>query len=92
MRLIDPIELKKSIAISEILKNGKTLEQIIDSQPSAQPEPKKGQWGFFGYNMFKCTSCGVVYTVDQLESLRNLKTDPEFPDYCPCCGSFNKSI
>lgn len=39
MRLIDPIELKKSIVFSNLLNDGKTLEQIIDEQPSMQPEP-----------------------------------------------------
>lgn len=38
MRLIDPIELKKAIAVSGILKDGKTLGQIIDSLPDAQPQ------------------------------------------------------
>jgi len=33
-RLIDPIELKKSIAYSNMVNDGKTLEQIIDEQPT----------------------------------------------------------
>ena len=39
MRLIDALELKRSIACSSILENGKTLEQIIDEQPTIEPEP-----------------------------------------------------
>ena len=37
-RLIDPIELKKSIVVSNIVGDGKTLEELIDEQPDAQPE------------------------------------------------------
>ena len=33
MNLINPIELKKSIALNEILETNKTLEEIIDGQP-----------------------------------------------------------
>lgn len=38
MRLIDPIKLKQSIAVSNIIGDGKTLEELIDEQPDAQPE------------------------------------------------------
>lgn len=36
MRLIDPIELKRSIVVSNIIGDGKTLEELIDEQPDAQ--------------------------------------------------------
>lgn len=39
MRLIDPIALKESIALSAIMRDGKSLEKIIDEQPTIQPEP-----------------------------------------------------
>ena len=39
MRLIDPIALKESIAFSAIMRDGKSLERIIDEQPSINPEP-----------------------------------------------------
>lgn len=38
-RLIDVIELKKSLAYEAILKEGKTLDQIIDEQPTIKSEP-----------------------------------------------------
>lgn len=38
MRLIDPIKLKQSIAVSNIIGDGKTLEELIDEQPDALPE------------------------------------------------------
>ena len=37
-RLIDAIQLKISIACSSILEDGKTLEQIIDEQPTIEQE------------------------------------------------------
>lgn len=40
MRLIDALELKRSIACSSILEDGKTLEQIIDEQPTIEPEQR----------------------------------------------------
>lgn len=36
-RLIDPIELKRSIVVSNIIGDGKTLVELIDEQPDAQP-------------------------------------------------------
>ena len=53
--------------------------------PSAQP--KKGKWNFIGNNMFECSMCGVLYTTEQLNSLRNYNTDPYLPWFCPHCGS-----
>ena len=41
MRLIDPIALKESIAFSAIMRDGKSLEKIIDEQPTITFEP---QW------------------------------------------------
>ena len=43
-RLIDPIELKQAIATSTILADGKTLEQIIDEQPTVKPERNYDEW------------------------------------------------
>lgn len=51
-------------------------------------EPRKpGRWSFIGEDMFKCTSCGVVYTTEQLNGLRNYDTDPYAPRFCPSCGA-----
>ena len=51
-------------------------------------EPRKpGRWNFIGDNMFECTSCGVVYTTEQLNGLRNYDTDPYAPRFCPSCGA-----
>ncbi|MBR2553838.1 MAG: hypothetical protein IKE94_03150, partial [Aeriscardovia sp.] len=42
MRLIDPIELKRAISVAAMSNNHKTLEQIIDEQPTI--ERKTGKW------------------------------------------------
>lgn len=39
MRAIDAVELKMSIAVSALVEDQKTLEQIIDEQPTIEPEP-----------------------------------------------------
>ena len=39
MRLIDPIGLKQALAVSAILEDKKTIEQIIDEQPTIEPDP-----------------------------------------------------
>ena len=43
MRLIDAEELKRSIAVSALIEDQKTLEQIIDEQPTIE-ERKNGKW------------------------------------------------
>ena len=55
--------------------------------PSAKHEQKPGRWNFIGDNMFECTNCKVVYTTNQLNSLRNYDTDPYAPRFCPNCGA-----
>ena len=55
--------------------------------PSAKHEQKPGKWNFIGDNMFECTNCKVVYTTNQLNSLRNYDTDPYAPRFCPNCGA-----
>ena len=63
------------------------IQKAIQDIPSAEPERKTGKWNFIGDNMFECTSCGVVYTTNQLNSLRNFDTDPYAPKFCPNCGA-----
>ena len=55
--------------------------------PSAKHEQNPGKWNFIGDNMFECTNCKVVYTTNQLNSLRNYDTDPYAPRFCPNCGA-----
>lgn len=62
-------------------------DDALRTLPSAEPERKKGEWNFIGDNMFVCTSCGVAYTTQQLNGLRNYDTDPYAPKFCPNCGA-----
>lgn len=60
---------------------------MLEKLPSAKHEQKPGRWNFIGDNMFECTNCKVVYTTNQLNSLRNYDTDPYAPRFCPNCGA-----
>ena len=44
MRPIDAIGLKQALVVSAILEDKKTIEQIIDEQPTIEPERKTGHW------------------------------------------------
>lgn len=82
MRMIDPMELKRSIAVSSMIHDGKTLEQIIDEQPTID-ERKTGRWIHDGYDhphgvdWMHCSNCG--------------RREPHVPaamtNYCPSCGA-----
>lgn len=64
---------------------------MVNNLPSAEPERNKGEWNFIGDNMFECTHCGVVYTTQQLNGLRNYAVDPYTPRFCPNCGADMRS-
>ena len=44
MRAIDALELKRSISVSAVNEDGKHIFEIIDEQPTVEPERKKGKW------------------------------------------------
>lgn len=79
MKLINPIRLKQALAVSAILEDKKTIEQIIDEQPTIEPERKKGKWietdkhDIYYQPGYKCSVCGVLTTCHG--------------DYCPNCGA-----
>lgn len=56
---------------------------------SAEPERKKGKWEFVGHQMFECTGCKSVFLQDQFEHMKTRTSDPDFPRFCPVCGSYN---
>ena len=79
MRAIDAEDLKRSIAVSALIEDQKTLEQIIDEQPTIE-ERKTGKWidetfkpwGLV-YHPYRCDQCG-----DHSEADSN---------FCPNCGA-----
>ena len=83
MSLIDSIALKQALAVSAILEDKKTIEQIIDEHPSAQPERKKGKWikeYWNGEHTRKCSACNITQTVTTYRGKVNF-------NYCPYCGA-----
>lgn len=86
MRMIDPIALKESIAFSAIMRDGKSLERIIDEQPPAQP--KKGKWvpvkpdnPWHVNNVYRCDQCGNFLDFYGVNAGRG------DANYCPNCGA-----
>ena len=83
MRLIDPIGLKQALVVSAILEDKKTIEQIIDEQPTIE-ERKRGEWipefdGKFtgGAYWFSCSKCKRI-----VPEVRNGGWN-----FCPHCGA-----
>ena len=76
MRLIDPIELKRAISVAAMSNNYKTLEQIIDEQPTI--ERKTGKW-LFPYGDKKYKRCSVCE--------RDYYSIPHNSNFCPNCGA-----
>lgn len=74
MRAIDAEELKRSIAVSALIEDQKTLEQIIDEQPTI--EHKTGKWLETDSHepcWYKCDQCGRLSDIKEI--------------YCPTCGA-----
>lgn len=81
-RLIDAIGLKQALAVSAILEDKKTIEQIIDEQPTIEPERKTGRWilvasGRGGYECSYCHEYAPSYRCGE-DRLSN---------FCPNCGA-----
>ena len=94
----DAPEVKPKV-VAEIKIDGEALQKAVDEAveqiraelfgnqaPTIEPRAK-GKWDFIGDNMFMCTSCGAIYTVQQLECLKQHVTDLYIPPYCPNCGA-----
>lgn len=75
--LISRLSLKQSIVTSMILADEKTLEQIIDEEPSVDPV-KHGRWIEEPNCWYRCSICGNHYP-----SIRGYMDY----NYCPSCGT-----
>ena len=91
-----------SDAINEMTKIGIVVDgdwlwgkinDSLDNAPFVIPKPKEkvGKWNFIGHQMFECANCGVTYTQSQFRQMRVRICDPEFPRFCPYCGSRNET-
>lgn len=78
MRLIDAIGLKQALAVSVILEDKKTIGQIIDEQPTIEPERKTGRWIHKELNHFCCDQCKTLFVV---------LIGTEELHFCPNCGA-----
>lgn len=80
MRAIDAEDLKRSIAVSALIEDQKTLEQIIDEQPTIE-DRKKGKWERHycedgNPDGWRCDNCDEWYYFGQT-----------LPNFCPNCGA-----
>lgn len=82
MRAIDAEDLKRSIAVSALIGDQKTLEQIIDEQPTIE-ERNTGKWineGIYGEGhserAIRCSNCDWHY-IGYLDDY----------NFCPNCGA-----
>lgn len=90
MRLIDPIALKQSLAVSAILEDRQHIFDIIDAQPTIE-ERKTDKWIELDndeerYDEIKCPHCRHTFTVDTYHwtDIGFTKSDLKF---CPNCGA-----
>lgn len=88
MRAIDALELKRSISVSAVIEDGKHIFDIIDDQPTIEPEPKTGYWTLYDKRFpwlhdYKCSQCGKRL------SFSGLSGEAAF---CPYCGAKMEGI
>ena len=84
MRPIDAIGLKQELVVSAILEDKKTIEQIIDEQPTIEPERKTGHWVYRPEwskysDVWSCSECGE-------KTSQSVMGEPRFK-YCPMCDA-----
>ena len=83
-RLIDAIGLKQALAVSAILEDKKTIEQIIDEQPTIEPERKTGHWILDRSGAYCCNRC-----MEPCATYAMMKPRDKF---CKMCGSRNEVV
>jgi hypothetical protein len=88
MRLIDADVLKEDL--TRFYDGEVTARQLIDAQPSVQPERKRGEWFVWGgmdipenHGKHKCSVCGEFAPVRYEKPL----IKECLSDFCPSCGA-----
>ena len=81
-RLIDAIGLKQALAVSALLEDKKTIGQIIDEQPTIEPERKTGHWILDRSGAYCCDKC-----MEPCATYAMMKPRDKF---CKMCGSRNE--
>lgn len=87
-RLIDAMELKAAISVSAMLEDRKHIFDIIDEQPTIEPERKCGKWERWTDRVEH--SRGVEYIPRCRCSECETEYDPHtasFMNFCPNCGA-----
>lgn len=101
MRIIDAIGLKQALAVSAILDDNKTIEQIIDEQPTIEPEQTDGftKWAKSVADSYRPERKKGEWILDPgFYSARGLsifymctvckkQVKGEKTNYCPNCGA-----
>jgi len=95
MRLIYAEEAKNALyaAVDDIGKGyyavdgieEDSIEKIIDSVLTAQPEPEEGRWITDGNGNAYCSECGLHTTEDVLRRIALVGEDK--PKFCSNCGA-----
>ena len=67
-----------------------TIYNRLEKLPSAQQERKKGTWIVDNDIPCICSECGTNWIDDYVDS-RELYITGKIPNYCPNCGSYNRS-
>ncbi len=83
-RLIDALELKRSISVSAVTEDGKHIFDIIDEQPTIEPE-RKGKWLDGHRAGYGETLYWYIYCSECLYERDDDDHDKDTP-FCPNCG------
>jgi hypothetical protein len=82
-RLIDADSLKEDL--TRFYDGEVTARQLIDEQPTVEPERRLGKWVAVGECYVKCSECGLETTKNELRGIALFGENE--PYFCPNCGA-----